>query len=67
MLCESQHMVDAVNHFGGSARLTVYPVDNHNAWDATYSNPEVFAWLLSHRNTQAEALEQEPSDAHRFG
>lgn len=55
MLSESENMVAWTNRFGGNARLTVYPLASHNAWDATYSNPEVYAWLLSHRNAQASA------------
>ena len=55
---ESQRMVDSVKRFGGSARLTIYPEAGHNAWDATYSNPEVYAWLLEHRNAGAEASQK---------
>ncbi|MBR6789325.1 MAG: prolyl oligopeptidase family serine peptidase [Oscillospiraceae bacterium] len=47
---ESQKMVDAVNKNGGSARLTIYPDNEHNAWSDTYTNPEVFAWLLAQEN-----------------
>lgn len=50
---ESKKMVDAVNAAGGNARLTVYPENMHNAWSDTYSNPEVFSWLLSHRKGTA--------------
>ena len=52
---ESKKMVDAVNARGGIARLTVYPERDHNAWTPTYSNPEVFAWLLSHTKRAPEA------------
>ena len=44
---ESKKMVDAVNKFGGNAKLTIYPQNSHNAWSDTYSNYEVFKWLLS--------------------
>lgn len=27
--------------------LTIFPNDNHNSWDSTYSNPEFYKWLLS--------------------
>lgn len=47
---ESVKMVDAVNSFGGNAKLTVYPENEHDAWNDTYSNPQVFNWLLQHRN-----------------
>lgn len=46
---ESQKMVDAVNARGGNARLTIYPDLEHNSWDATLSNPEVYRWLFSHK------------------
>lgn len=53
---ESRKMVDAVNTAGGSARLTIYPENGHNAWSDTYSNPEVFQWLLQHRNKNTQDL-----------
>jgi predicted peptidase len=30
-------------------RLTIYPEAKHNSWTETYSNPELYTWLLSHR------------------
>jgi predicted peptidase len=48
-LDRSQEMVDAVRCAGGDVRLTVYPDVEHNSWAATYDNPEVYDWLLSHR------------------
>lgn len=45
---ESQKMVDAVNRYGGRAKLTIYPENGHDAWSDTYQNPEVYRWLLSH-------------------
>ena len=49
-LQESVNMVDAVNKFGGSAKLTVYEDRKHDSWSDTYSNYEVFSWLLQHKN-----------------
>ena len=49
---ESQKMVDAVNKRGGNAKLTIYPNNTHDAWTDTYSNPEVYAWLLQHRKEE---------------
>lgn len=54
---ESKKMVDAVNRREGNAKLTVYPENGHDAWTDTYSNPEVFEWLLSQRNVNANDLE----------
>lgn len=44
---ESQKMVDAVNKKGGDARLTFYDGVEHNCWEPTYSNSEIYEWLLS--------------------
>jgi predicted peptidase len=48
-LTASQEMVDAVERAGGDVRLTVYSEVAHDSWTQTYDNPEVFDWLLSHR------------------
>ena len=45
---DSEKMVDAVNACGGKAKLTLYPALGHEIWNETYSNKEVFEWLLSH-------------------
>jgi predicted peptidase len=45
----SQEMVDKIEKIGGNARLTVYPNTGHNAWTATYGNPELYKWFLSHK------------------
>jgi len=42
----SREMVDAVNRAGGKAKLTIYPNAGHNVWDKTYSNPNIYEWLL---------------------
>jgi len=45
----SKSMVEAVKRMGGDAKLTVYPEANHDSWTATYDDPKVYEWLLSHR------------------
>jgi predicted peptidase len=30
-----------------STELFIFPNDDHNSWDSTYSNPEFYIWLLS--------------------
>lgn len=42
-------MAAALKKAGGEAKLTVYPDEGHDCWTATYDNPEVYQWLLSHR------------------
>ena len=46
---KSREMVDAVRAAGGDIEYTEYPGVDHNSWDATYSDPDVIAWLLSQR------------------
>jgi len=50
---ESVKMVEAVQGYGGCAKLTVYPENNHDAWSDTYSDPAVFAWLLQQRRNHS--------------
>lgn len=47
---ESMNMVDAINACGGNAKLTIYPENGHDAWSDTYSNRNVFDWLLTYTN-----------------
>jgi predicted peptidase len=44
---ESEKMVNAVNRSGGNAKLTAYEGVGHNCWEKTYSNPEIYKWLLT--------------------
>ena len=64
---ESQKMVDAVNKRGGNAKLTVYPENAHDAWSDTYSNPEVFSWLLEHEIKEISLEKSEYNDQKKFG
>jgi len=48
-LSESEKMVQFLQKFGSTkVKFTVYPEANHNAWDATYANPELYDWFLQH-------------------
>ena len=64
---ESEKMVDAVNRAGGNAKLTIYPEAGHDAWTPTYSNPEVFAWLLEHESNCTVELKDEYTDSTIYG
>ncbi len=46
---ESIHMVKTINWFGGNAKITIIANADHNAWDYTYSNDEMWKWLFSQR------------------
>lgn len=64
---ESQKMVDAVNKRGGNAKLTIYPENGHNAWDDTYSNPELYRWFLSHEKSEAPVGSDDYRDPKIYG
>ena len=64
---ESVHMVEKVNKRGGNAKLTIYPENEHNAWTDTFENPEVFAWLLSHRKASAAVTADDCHGREQFG
>ena len=65
---ESEKMVNAVNKRGGCAKLTIYPENKHDAWNDTFSNPEVYRWMLSHTNENAKELVNEYSgNVKEFG
>ncbi len=49
----SKEMARMINHYGGNAKLSLYPNDNHNSWDSALAEPYLLPWLFSHiRNDQ---------------
>lgn len=49
-VAESEHMVEAFKALGNKeVKLTIYPGVEHNSWEQTYNNPEIYDWLLSHK------------------
>ncbi len=59
---ESKKMVESVNLAGGNARLTVYENCQHDAWSMTYSNPDVFKWLLENSKGDSTVKRTEFND-----
>jgi predicted peptidase len=43
---QSVQLVDELKLIGAQVQLTIYPNAKHNAWQRTYANPELYAWLL---------------------
>ena len=64
---ESEIMVERVNNFGGKAKLTIYPENDHNAWDDTFSNPQVYSWLLEHKNENVKQIIDIYNDVKKYG
>jgi predicted peptidase len=44
----SQELVEALTASGGQVEYTLYPHAGHDSWTETYSNPDLYAWLLRH-------------------
>jgi predicted peptidase len=40
-------MIEAIAKAGGTPKMTIYPGVGHDAWSATFSNPEVLDWLFA--------------------
>lgn len=64
---ESVKMVEAVKKYGGEAKLTIYPENGHDAWSDTYSNPDVFAWLLENENKSENEYFDEYNSSDIYG
>lgn len=46
---ESERLVNRLRAYGGEVKFTLYPDVGHAAWEPAYSDPELYAWLLSKR------------------
>jgi len=53
-LKSSEIMVQVIKLAGGSAKLTTYPKAGHDSWTATYNNPELYEWFLSHKKKKSK-------------
>ena len=45
---DSIRMVRQLRGAGVDVRFTVYPDADHDSWTATYANPELYDWFLTH-------------------
>ena len=50
-----EEMVEALRRCGGNVRSTVYAQSDHDCWTATYADPELYTWFLSHTRTEQGA------------
>ena len=46
---DSAKMVRMLRGAGCNVRFTTYANADHDSWTETYTNPELYEWLLSHR------------------
>ena len=46
---DARHLQREAQALGANFRYTEYPQGNHNAWDVTYANPDVWRWLFDQR------------------
>jgi predicted peptidase len=48
-LADHQSAIDAVTKAGNKdVTFTIYPQRGHDSWTQTYSNPEIYDWMLKH-------------------
>ncbi|WP_419870520.1 carboxylesterase family protein [Chryseobacterium sp. CT-SW4] len=45
----SINMYQAIKKINPDVTLTIFPDDNHNSWDSTYSDPKLYEWMLSQK------------------
>lgn len=45
----SIEMYQVIRKINPNVSLTIFPDDNHNSWDSTYSNPEFYSWMLANK------------------
>ena len=64
---ESEKMIDIAKRAGAETKLTIYPEAGHDSWTPTYSNPELFEWLLKHESTLTVDLEEKYTDSEIYG
>ncbi len=44
---DSIEMYQALKKNNSNVELIIFPNDNHNSWDSTYSNPDFYNWLFN--------------------
>jgi predicted peptidase len=57
----SIEMNDALKKAKADVRFTRYPNATHDSWTATYNNPELYTWFLSHSLSKRGDATAEPS------
>ena len=45
----SIEIYQAIKKVNKNIELTLFPDDNHNSWDSTYSNPKVYEWMFAQK------------------
>ncbi|MEX2112263.1 MAG: prolyl oligopeptidase family serine peptidase [Pirellulales bacterium] len=54
-LKRSEDMVEALKRVNKEVKFTVYPDALHDSWTETYSNPQLYTWLLDHKRAAPAA------------
>lgn len=51
---ESIHMIAAVNHAGGNAKITVYPDVAHDSWIKAFADDKLWEWMSAQKKVETE-------------
>ncbi len=54
-IARSAELVAELRRRGSDVKFTIYPLAGHDVGAKTYGNPELYAWLLSHKRTPPSA------------
>ncbi|MCA9067470.1 MAG: prolyl oligopeptidase family serine peptidase, partial [Planctomycetaceae bacterium] len=46
---QSERIVHALKKVGSDVKFTIYPDAGHDSWTESYNNPELYNWLLKHK------------------
>lgn len=47
----SIEIYQAIKKVNNKVELILFPDDNHNSWDSTYSNPQLYEWMLAQKKS----------------
>jgi predicted peptidase len=46
---ESEEMIKLLKSIGADVKFTTYQTNEHDVWNRTYENPELYDWFLKHK------------------
>ncbi|MFZ1289584.1 MAG: discoidin domain-containing protein [Melioribacteraceae bacterium] len=52
----SQQIVDELKLYNSDVKFTLYSEANHNSWDETYNNRELYSWLLKQKRQERKLI-----------
>jgi predicted esterase len=63
---QSEKMVNATKQYNSAVKFTLYPDANHNSWDTTYNNDNLYKWMLSHKKYTYQEVAVDASQLKQY-